>query len=406
MPSGRLGDAWYRLAPAGVFLAILPLTHTVALRLACLSAVLAFGLYARVREGAPAVPFKPAILAWAGIALASLAWSVDREYSRGEVANEVGYAMAAFAGFYWLSRSAGEARVLLRALVAGAFCVAVLAIATFFTHMDWVTGASVGVGDRNAWSTYVVLVAPVLLLAIDRRSLAVAPPWALWSTFAVVLFSGALTLNRTMWPALGVAVVVWLALRPSARGGKRLAGAGTIAALAAVLALAAAQFAATNLMRHQRLAESAPNATEFLVQDPRVQIWQFAIERAKERPLQGHGFGRGILRQQFRDALGNKLAWHAHNVFLGYAIAVGIPGLIAFVWLLASVGRAHWRLVRSGEPDARALGAFGLSLLAAMILRGMADDVIVRDASLLFWSLTGIALGLGTRLARAGATAP
>ncbi len=398
---------WLRLVPAGTFLAILPLAHTVALRLTCLAAVLAIGLYARIRDDAPAVPCKPAIFAWAGIAVASLAWSVDRQYSLGEVVNEVGYAMAAFVGFYWLTRSTDDARVLLRVVVASAFCVSVFVIATSLSGSNWASGGRFGVGGVDAYSTWCVLVVPALMLAIGQRSLGVAPRWALWSTLVLVLASGSLTLNRAMWPAIAAAVLTWLALRWRPHAGDGQSRLGIVAAIVAVLALGSALFVMTNEVRRDRLAEMAPSVTRFLAGDPRFAIWSFAADRVRERPWQGHGFGRAVLRKQFREALGDRRYWdshrlsgklfmHTHNIFLGYAISVGLPGLAAFVWLLACAGWAHWRLARSGDMTARALGAFGMALLAAMIVRALADDVIVRDASLLFWSLNGIALRLGS----------
>ena len=82
---------------------------------------------------------------------------------------------------------------------------------------------------------------------------------------------------------------------------------------------------------------------------------------------------------------------------LNKTIELGLAGLAAYCAVLIALGAAFWKLRLASEPLARSLGAFGLALLACMIVRSLTDDTIVRENALLFWSLTGMALGLGAR---------
>lgn len=389
--------AWLPLLPACIFLAILPVTHTVALRLLCLLAAGAVAFSVWWREPPPAMPCKAPLVAWAGIAIASLAWSVDLEYSFGEVLNEVGYPMVAFVAFYVLTGSGRDARLFLRVLVGSVLAVSVFAVVNFVLHFDWSTAGAIGVGDRNAYSTYIVLATPALLLALWERRLDVAPRWALVLTLVFALASGALTLNRTMWPAIGMGAVTFFALRYGQKLRRRQTRLWGAIAVGFVIALSAVQFLAINQWKSRLQGPATTDAGAFLANDPRFKIWNYALERARERPLQGYGFGRGILRREFRDTLGQKLYWHAHNMFLNYAIAVGLPGMLSLVWVLIALAIAFLRLRTAGGDLASPLGAFGIALLVAMLMRSLADDVIVRENSLLFWSLVGMALGLGRR---------
>ena len=394
----RLPDSrsWILILPAALFVGILPVTHTIALRLLLLTATVVAAAYVWRSQGAPALPARGALLVWAVMAIASLAWSVDVDYSRGEIVNEIGYAMAAFLGFFVLSRRERELRQVLLALVASVGLISLFAIGSHFVHDGWHVGKSMGVGDRNAFSTSITLIFPALMFVLANSRLGVAPPPLVWLVLALGVAAGALTENRMMWLAIGAAAAVFLLANYSAR--PQTARARLLAfGLAGLIAFAsAAQFVLMNMVKGGD--KSAVDSIMAVVQrNERLQIWDHALERVNERPAFGHGYGRGILRQEFRATLGNKLHWHAHNAFLNKTIELGLAGLAAYCALLIALGAAFWKLRRAPEPLARSLGAFGLALLACMIVRSLTDDTIVRENALLFWSLTGLALGVGVR---------
>ena len=129
--------SWILILPAALFVGILPLTHTIALRLLLLAVTVVAAAYVWRREGTPVLPARRALLVWAALAIASLAWSVDVDYSRGEVVNEIGFAMAAFLGFFVLSRRESELRHVLLALVASVGLISLFAIVSDLCPDAW-----------------------------------------------------------------------------------------------------------------------------------------------------------------------------------------------------------------------------------------------------------------------------
>ena len=97
---------------------------------------------------------------------------------------------------------------------------------------------------------------------------------------------------------------------------------------------------------------------------------------------------------------------HAHNAFLNRALQTGLPGLAAFVALIASVAVSFWRVARSGDHDTAAIGAAGLALVAGTVIKNLTDDYLVQENALLFWSLAGAGLGAAAARADAATAAP
>jgi O-antigen ligase len=385
--------ARFAIVPACVFLFVLPITHTVAIRTIALGLVVLCAGYGwwRERPPMPSRGLLVAMAAWAGVAIASLAWTADFEYSQGEVRNEVVYTVLAFFAFYALTPDEGRWRLWVRVLVVSAIVIGIYAFVNYFRHNDWYTKAYVG--DRNAYSTYATLVAPVLLAAVLDRGLAKGWRVAGGCALALTLGAGALTLNRIMWAALLVAAVVLLATRlrwRTATGGARTA------AVAAVLALAAAGGVQIATVSGQKTLAPGGAATSLATQienDPRVRIWAYSVERIAERPWLGYGYGRGILRKDFRAKFeGNLLNWHGHNAFLNAAMGGGIVLAGALAALFAALAVALARGARASPPC-----AFVLAVLAAAVVKSLTDDVLIRENSLLLWSVAGMALGLAAR---------
>lgn len=388
--------SWQLILPGCLFVAILPFTHTVALRLLLLAVTLGLALRCWSRESRPALPVRRALLGWAAIAVASLAWTIDIEYSRGEVINEIGYAMLAYFSFFALARSDEDLRRLMLALLAAIALASLFAIVSFVRLDDWLVDASIGVGDRNAFSTTISLASVAFIFVLANRRLSPAPLPVVWSVWALGLAAASLTLNRTMWPALGAAAIVFLLAHTAGRLRRPRNRLLVVTLVVMIAAISASQFLLTSMIKRSEESASQGVVTT-VVKDERIRIWTYALQRAAERPLYGYGYGRGILRKDFRAEMGNELAWHAHNVLLNHAISVGLPGLAAYCLMLAALGAAFVRLVRQHDAHTRSLGAFGLALLACMIVRSLADDTIVRENALLFWSLAGMALGAGMR---------
>ena len=382
-----------RLAPVfgGVFLFVLPIAHTVAIRTVSLGLLVLCAGYVWWR-GPPPLPSRGLLLsmgAWAAVAIASLLWSVDFEYSQGEVRNEVVYPLAAFFAFYALTPDEARWRLWVRVVTVSAALIAVYAFANFVRHDNW-WYTKAYIGDRNAYSTYATLVAPMLLAAALDRELGARWRAAAGAALVLTLGAGALTQNRVMWVALLVAGLALLATRFRWRTATR---AARTAALAAVLAFTVAGGAYIATVSLTKTFVPGASLSEQLEADPRLKIWAYAAERIAERPWLGYGYGRGILRKDFRAKFeGNYFNWHGHNLFLNAAMGGGLVLAGALAVLLATLAYALARGARASP-----VSAVALAVLAAALVKSLTDDVLIRENSLLLWSLAGMALGVAAR---------
>jgi O-antigen ligase len=260
--------------------------------------------------------------------------------------------------------------------------------AHWLAHGNWViNGPHGGVGD---YSTYLILVLPFLLLAAIKAPIKKFPSNLVWLLLPILLMGGYLTLNRAFWPALIVVSTIFGLLyffrTNSPRINKRIIG---IAILLGILAVT--QFISVVKHKAAPTGTDAEIVTKAMQEDPRISLWKFAIKDIRERPLTGAGFGRGAWRQPFHGYL------HAHNLFLDYALQMGVGGLLALMLLFWAIGREFWMLYRAKDSDISLIGIVGLALLCGVIAKNMTDDFFVRQHALLFWALVGMCLGYGKR---------
>ena len=359
-------------------------------------------LLARARELRPLALSLPrgvlaAFIAWALLATLSLAWSVDRAYTRGELKSEILYPAMALAIFYAAAALRPERwRPWWVALLAGsATMYAGLALQDFLPFA--LTRHSV-LEQRGPWSTHLVLIAPLLfVLGWPRPWGAERSTWVQATALAVLLAAAWATHNRMVWIAFGVQLVlamsVWRttpAMAPTpTRDLRRL----TVAA-ALVVAVA---FATALVERNERFfGAKAPVMTSF-ERDLRPKIWSTAVEQWRAAPWLGHGFGREIVAGAFTPLTprvpDHPEIRHAHNVFLDVAIELGVVGIATLLALLVLLAREYRGFLR--RPEVAPLGVLGLTLVAGFVVKNLTDDFMHRHNALVFWALNGMLLGLG-----------
>jgi O-antigen ligase len=380
---------------ACTFAATLPFPHLSALRAGLVSLAALVTFVVGGWRDAPSLPLVRPALAWGAVAALSVFFATHRAESLTELRLEVAYPFLAFSTWYVLGRRANGARWLGRVLVLGTIVVVGGGIAQRLTGRPWHELGSYG--DVGLVSTYLVTALPVFLLMSLRSPPHTAARIGALALATGCLVAGALTLNRMFWFAAAAEIVVFALF--SVRlwdPRRRLASMLVVGTLVAGLALLQVVVASES-----RLALFAPGTGvwEFLADDPRGELWQFAAARIAEHPWIGAGIGKWTSREAFIAEFHDPLLMHAHNAFLNRALETGLPGLVAFTALLASVGLAYRRIARSGDADTAAIGAAGLALLAGVVVKNLTDDVLVQQNALLFWSL--IAAGLGTAAARA-----
>jgi O-antigen ligase len=380
-----------RLLPFAVFLLILPFPGTVALRLLALAAGLALCVRSWRKHGFPQVPARYALLFWAGCALFSLAAAIDPAYSLGEIKNEIGYAMAAYLGFIALTRTRADAQFFVMALILGSLALAATALWEHWSADSSYWNEFGRAGGSGSYSTYLLALLPAILWAG-----CVLPHAQRWSMvtglIALQLLVAVLAGQRAFWLVFALQALLALYLL-RARGfvaisAPRLRAIGMAAVVLSALALAGAT------ARRDTIAWS---------QDPRLTTWPAVAARILEHPLAGKGFGREIMKKAYPDLLSRKYpaVWHAHNLFLNYGMSLGIPGMIAIVWVFFALLRRFWELSRDEDRIVAMAGICGVLLVTGVVARNLTNDFFQRDLALLFWSVAGMLLGYAQHAGRA-----
>lgn len=350
---------------------------------------------AALRGRAPPIPspgraLVVALAAWSGWAALSLAWSIDPAFTRSELKSDLAWSLATAFALYVATLS-GAGRALLGTALGGLAFWAALAVGLALSPAGW--NARLAHMGVVAYSTYLVTVAPLLLLLAWRppsgwhdgpRTPAVA-----LLLFALLLLTARMSDNRIVWLSLAVALLVLLvAWRPEVpRRRMLLAAAVAVIAFGALLA---------DAMRERAHDVYPPQTSveDTLRHDPRLALWQHAAARFGERPLTGHGFGRLILRDELREDTGDRLLTHAHNMFVSQALQTGAVGLALLVVLLATLAWRYAGMLRSGDDLLRRYGALGLAMLAGFLVKNLTDDFFFRANAKLLFALNGVLLGL------------
>ncbi len=161
---------------------------------------------------------------------------------------------------------------------------------------------------------------------------------------------------------------------------------------------------------HNASAASNETALTVLGLDQRFDIWSRGMLLVQDFPLTGIGMGsfKSVTNLLYPFTLEYHEIPHAHNLFLQIAVDLGIPGLIAWLGILANVIVACITLIRSREPLLRAAGAGLLASNIALCVHGLTDAVtwgMVRTAPLV-WALWGLTLGAATLCATSAQNAP
>lgn len=189
----------------------------------------------------------------------------------------------------------------------------------------------------------------------------------LWSGVAVLAAASVLFLSvgRTGYLSLVLSVLVFfvvaLACRPRLLG--TVLGAGL---LGLVLALAlSSQFQQRTLQAWEEAKSSSPSNVTSV--GARVQVWYFAVQQIRERPLLGAGTGSyPVLATAHFDnpAMCATICPHPHNQFLFFLFELGLLGLLVFAWFL-------WAIVRQAFRHPPAHRALMLAFVAVMLVSNM-----------------------------------
>jgi putative inorganic carbon (HCO3(-)) transporter len=327
------------------------------LRLALVSSGLAAGLMALRRLGrAEPLYFDGArglsLLAFSGLAFASVAWSVNPEVTRA-TGIELLKLTAIYLTIINVITSGKRLAVVCGAMVLASIVASIGVINWFRAGVDMVEGFRsrwVGVyADPNHMAMNMGLVVPlaVAFLARKESKLLMRVACALAAVLAVVAI--VLSHSRGGFIGLSGAMLVW-AVREKRRMQSLVVGS--------LLALGLVMFAPKSFWeRNETVATFHEDASAM----GRVYAWQVASRISLDNPLLGIGAGSFKYAWPLYAPPEAKRAYVAHNIFLDVIGETGFVGLLFFlVFAGGATGGAF-----TGSKDSE-MGWLGRALAAAM----------------------------------------
>jgi O-antigen ligase len=303
--------------------------------------------------------------------------------------------IATCAALFWLTvqslSNPAQARGVLRALLAGAFVVAAIAVlqavagALAVGPTSSVARASATFGNSNALAAYLAVVLP---LAVNRflRAPLTSDRILAGNVVAMVAIALVLTFGRGGWVggAVGVMIVI-AATKPSRRRVMIMAGAavGLVAAMVAAIAVlgsGGSPIAQATTARLLSLLDPAAGTGAI-----RLHIWKDTLGLIASRPLVGYGPDNfGLVFPAFQTGSWSRMSLidESHSELLQVAATQGVLGLAAFAWLCVAFARLWWR----GRNQLLAGGILGACVGYVLTLLVNFSTV---PAALPFWIFLG-----------------
>ena len=262
--------------------------------------------------------------------------------------------------------------------------------------------ADTSFGNATYLAVYMLFNIFLTMFMLARRARPGATMQAVYGLALVLQFAG-LYLTQTRGALLGaigglVVSMIWVAWR--AKDGKwATLRKWSLGGLVGVVVLAGAFFAFRDTLKQQggtigRLASISLSDTTSVSRFK--YIWPTAIKGAAERPVAGWGQENFsyVFNEHYQPGMWNQEQWfdRAHNQFLDWMIAGGVPAFLLYVSLFALLAAA---VIRSRELSAPQQAAL-LGLLAAYAF----NNLFVFDnltSSLYFFALLAFAHGLSRR---------
>lgn len=405
-------EAW-PLALAFVFLTILPINHTAALRHLLLLGIGIAAFIAWRKDTLPPLPVKWPLLLWAAIVLLSSLWSVMPAFSLREFKLEVLLGLLAFFGFYGVTDSQKKLHLLIAALLLGIAITALMAMYRLWGipvseyWWDWQHNPWDWQNGFVSYSTYLAMASPFFIYVFFRGETglktlaAVALPLYLWAGWA--------THNRMFWFTLlivvGLSSVLWFfkIQQPGDSKSKwKILFAGSLIVLATL-------FEFTHMLQERANATTWQQAWwTMLSHSERYTIWQFWAGVAAQHPWLGMGFGRDLphLNVAMPSYMGAAWFAHGHNLLLNIVLQLGVLGLSVFLFMAGAFVKQGWHCLNQPKTERNTnvqwLGLTSIGVITALLVKNMTDDLFWRTDALLFWAMLGMLTGAAARL-RSGA---
>lgn len=362
--SGHVLGVAALLAPTvGIFAPMLvtPLVLLAILGLLALRTIERRGVF---RSDRPLFLIAGLILTWSVL---SLIWTIDIGDAAGKCATVVAYGLLAVAALTFGPTMIEHERHTLRR-----FVLAGIALGFFFCFFELATDSSI---ERNIFGKDPIMgdmewalnLAPSILLVLMWPSVGIL--WRSWPHAALALIGlGALAAYLLPSASAGLAYISGALFFFAALLKPRGASLFVAFAVGAGILLAPFVPQIAPALDPGAIRASSQSHNPSLMH--RLDIWDFTLEKIRERPLLGWGFNAsravpdGDAHYYLRDRAGtiigqgNRLPLHPHNGALQVWLELGLPGAVGFAALFAlGALRALRQTDRAGVASALAAHA-------------------------------------------------
>lgn len=360
---------------------------------------------AAVRKGTQIRPAAP--LFWAGAyalwALASSLWTVSPAGTT-YLLSSLAIALIFMLSFASLLATMRDLERVLYALAALSFALGVLSTFAFIGRPILGFGllqegrVQGGTGDPSFFAAVQLIALPLILVLASNMKKGMARN-ALYLVALVNIGSVLSTVSRGGTIQLVFVLIVLLALPArtifTSPTQKRVAMAALVAGMAVFFVHYSADLAPRLETIYSRSSDQTGSG--------RLAIWPAAVDAFNERPFLGIGYGAFVRTSVDRiystpGASIENFNVHpeeVHNVFLGTAAELGIPGLTIFLGLLLSTGIALRRTAkRAQEVGATFISSVANALIVGLLGWCVGSMFIETETSRPIWILIGMSLAL------------
>lgn len=375
----------YEMIGKYVFLAMIfitPFQHTTAIRNLLILLCFLFVIFEIINEGFDqSVPFKLPVAAWLIITWASVFYTVDLSYTLSELRNETLYTLILFYAGFVLGKKGLSAEVVSYIFISAFAVITAIAVFQYYELGYWSEEYVIGF---RGYANYLVIALPLLFYVLKKQNDLI---WILVLLLfaAFFLYAGILAKVRMTWVVFVLQGIVAFVLYLKLGGADRKLKIVVSVVLAALIGSSLAVLQYTNKERKGEVV------SESFVKDPRIEAWPGVIEIIRNKPYYGLGYGKelfGKVYPEYQEIDRNLI--HTHNLFLDYAVMLGLPGLAAVAYLFVSFLVFFYRHLK----DHALLSLVAIVVLIGHLAKNLTDDFFWKDVALMIWMLVGVMSGV------------
>ncbi len=377
-----------------ILIFILPFAHTMTLRLLAIFIPAFLWLLDiivkkdfKIKRTAIDLPVL-FLLVWG---LLSTIFSVDIKYSFKEYRGDM---LIGFLLLYFSIKNIEKEMVerIIDALIIGAVVVSAYGMVEYAGlmgqmespgRMDSVTP------DYNYFSTYLILVLPILFYRVYMSRAKMRVIYSFITIIAAIALM--LTFTRAAWIAAFAEIVLF----------GIFINRKILIILFAVVIIG---YIITNFKN--KIPIMASESLKAQVVHPsytytdRMELWRFGIMHLKDRPVFGFGYGRANFSKVYPEFLKRSiLLFHTHNTFVNIGLELGIPGLIALLWLFWAILKSLWKDWKDKLKENGMLSFVIFVSVVGFLVRIQFDHLLVDEMALMLWLLVGMGFAISNKTA-------